>query len=150
MPLPHLTAFAQYPLVFVTVCTIRRSPLLANDLAHNTLVKIWRQSATRNGWFVGRYVLMPDHVHFFAMPAGASDMLVDWVGLWKSLSSRVINRHCGQTGPVWQRDHFDRFLRSADSYSAKWEYVRENPVRAGLVKQAEQWPYQGVIHDLAF
>jgi len=39
----------------------------------------------------------------------------------------------------------DHVLRSNESYSQKWNYVRENPVRAGLVKSAEDWPYQGEI-----
>ena len=38
----------------------------------------------------------------------------------------------------WQSDHWDTRLRSGESYDAKWEYVRNNPVRAGLVKTAEE------------
>jgi hypothetical protein len=42
---------------------------------------------------------------------------------------------------------FDHLLRSNESYSQKWNYVRENPLRAGLVKSAADWPYQGeIIH----
>jgi hypothetical protein len=33
-------------------------------------------------------------------------------------------------------------LRSDESLSEKWEYVRQNPVRAGLVEHSEDWPYQ--------
>jgi hypothetical protein len=40
---------------------------------------------------------------------------------------------------------FDHVLRSNESYAQKWTYVRENPLRAGLAKSAEQWPYQGEI-----
>lgn len=47
--------------------------------------------------------------------------------------------------PVWQRGFFDHVLRSDESYAQKWDYVRENPVRAGLVKRAEDWPYAGEI-----
>jgi putative transposase len=36
-------------------------------------------------------------------------------------------------------------LRNDESYSQKWEYVRENPVRAGLVVRADEWPYQGEL-----
>jgi putative transposase len=36
-------------------------------------------------------------------------------------------------------------LRSAESYSQKWNYVRENPVRARLVGSADAWPYAGEI-----
>jgi putative transposase len=47
--------------------------------------------------------------------------------------------------PFWQEGFFDHVLRSDESYSQKWNYVRENPVRAGLVKSVEEWPYQGEI-----
>jgi len=45
--------------------------------------------------------------------------------------------------PIWQRGFFDHVLRSDESYAEKWEYVRENPVRAGLVRIADEWPYAG-------
>ena len=49
------------------------------------------------------------------------------------------------TGELWQPGFFDHVLRSEESYVEKWQYVLENPVRAGLVKELEQWPYQGEI-----
>jgi putative transposase len=47
--------------------------------------------------------------------------------------------------PLWQPGFFDHVLRNDESYSQKWEYVRENPVRAGLVARADEWPYQGEL-----
>jgi putative transposase len=41
----------------------------------------------------------------------------------------------------WQSGGFDRLLRSDEAAQQKWEYMRENPVRAGLVKQWSDWPY---------
>jgi hypothetical protein len=38
---------------------------------------------------------------------------------------------------------FDHLIRLRESYSEKWEYVRQNPVRAGLVSKYEGWPWQG-------
>jgi putative transposase len=49
------------------------------------------------------------------------------------------------TSPIWQRGFFDHLLRSAESYAQKWNYVRENPVRAGLVTNAGDWPYSDEI-----
>ena len=46
---------------------------------------------------------------------------------------------------IWQEGFFDHLMRSDESYSQKWNYVRQNPVRAGLVKSADDWPYQGEI-----
>ena len=47
--------------------------------------------------------------------------------------------------PVWLLDGWDTQLRTGDSYSQKWDYDRNNPVRHGLAKQAEDWPYQGEL-----
>jgi len=49
------------------------------------------------------------------------------------------------TSPIWQRGFFDHVLRNDESYGHKWNYVRENPVRAGLVTKADDWPYSGEI-----
>ena len=49
---------------------------------------------------------------------------------------------------MWQREFFDHVLRSSESYSEKWNYVRENPVRAGLAASADEWPYLGTIEEL--
>ena len=53
--------------------------------------------------------------------------------------------HTETARPIWQRGFFDHLLRSVDSYGQKWNYVRENPVRAGLVAKPEDWPYAGEI-----
>jgi len=148
MPLPHLGSFDRNPLVFLTVCTAKRAPILNNAVAHAILLKLWQESRMRNGWCVGRYVVMPDHVHLFAMPDVNPTSFHQWVSTWKSLSARQITAQTKAGAPIWQRDYFDRFLRTSDSYSAKWDYVCNNPARAGLVMRGEQWPYQGVIHEL--
>ena len=36
-------------------------------------------------------------------------------------------------------------IRHSESYAEKWEYVRQNPVRAGLVTNADDWRWQGEI-----
>ena len=149
MPLPHLEPFVRHPLLFLTVCTAKRGRFLANECAHAILAQLWRDAPCHNGWWVGRYAVMPDHIHLFAMPGEKSVSLHRWISTWKSLSSRRIVAETGAIPPIWQRDYFDRFIRTTESYSSKWDYVRNNPVRAGLVVKPEDWPYQGVIHDLS-
>ncbi len=52
----------------------------------------------------------------------------------------------GIKAPFWQKEFFDHLIRSGESYSEKWEYMRQNPVRAGLVSNADDWKYSGHIH----
>jgi putative transposase len=73
-----------------------------------------------------------------------------WHKMWKSVSARALIAQHALHAPVWQADTFDHLLRNAESYSEKWEYVRQNPVRAGLYAQPEDWPWQGEIHSLRF
>jgi REP element-mobilizing transposase RayT len=51
---------------FVTTCVKDRRQLLACDKVANILIAEWHAAHDRRGWAVGRYVIMPDHVHFFA------------------------------------------------------------------------------------
>ncbi|MEO6971176.1 MAG: hypothetical protein ABI217_09810 [Chthoniobacterales bacterium] len=60
-----------------------------------------------------------------------------------------MTRNLGEVGgALWQRHHWDRQLRKGESYDDKWEYVRSNPVRHGLVTDAGAWPYQGELSEL--
>jgi REP element-mobilizing transposase RayT len=146
--LAHVPAHCDNPIIFFTTCTHRRIAILADPECHAILREIWERSATLDGWWVGHYILMPDHVHFFARAEIDARPMAKWVQMWKGVSSRQITKALGVRSAVWQADYFDRYLRSSESYSQKWDYVSENAVRAGLVKHAEQWPYRGIIHDL--
>ena len=148
--LAHLPSFRDHPIVFFTTCTFQRHKILASAQCEEILREIWQRSAKRDGWWVGSYVLMPDHVHFFARPEVNARPKAEWVGMWKSVSSRRIAATLGIQAPIWQRDYFDRYLRSSESYSEKWQYVAQNPVRAGLVGRVEDWPHHGTINNLMF
>ena len=148
--LAHVPSFRENPIVFFTTCTSQRRKILASPHCHTILREIWERSADRDGWWVGHYILMPDHVHFFARPEIGARRMADWVQMWKSVSSRQIAAALSIDSPTWQTDYFDRYLRSSEIYSEKWHYVEQNAVRAGLVETIDVWPYRGTIHDLIF
>ena len=130
---------------YVTCCVRGRSRPLANAAAVDVLVESWRAAPRLFEWAVGRYVVMPDHVHFFASPcADTAKALSILVGSWKSWTRKEM-RSAVDPSFEWQREFFDHLLRSTESYAQKWEYVRMNPVRAGLVASADEWPYQGEV-----
>ena len=98
---------------------------------------------------VGRYVIMPDHVHLFAAFPINGITLSDWVQSLRTVIGKSLLR-VGIQKPHWQEGFFDHVLRSHESYSQKWKYVRMNPVRAHLSKTPEEWPYQGEIVRIPF
>ena len=86
---------------------------------------------------------MPDHIHLFV--AGHYEFVLDqWVRALKRTLSTVISA----PRPHWQSGFFDHLVRHEESHSQKWEYVVENPVRAGLVAHSSDWPWQGEIEIL--
>lgn len=131
---------------FITTCVAKRRALLANQVCLDILCDEWSGLRERHGWAVGRYVIMPDHVHFFTTPLSADEKpLHAVIGKWKEWAAKRINEAKGISGALWQPEFFDHLLRSTESRSDKWDYVRNNPVRAGLVERAEQWSYAGAI-----
>jgi putative transposase len=139
--------FQRFPLYFVTFCTEGRRHLLANEKAHAAFVNFSKQAQLRY-IAVGKYVMMPDHIHLFVV--GSDDFeLGKWIGTLKRVLAKSVVAH-ESAAKFWQRGFFDHVVRSSESYSEKWNYVRENPVRAGFVSSAEKWPFAGEIVDIYF
>ena len=135
--------FQQYdlPFYFVTLCTMDRAKILANDPVHNAFSEYAEKGMSLFNIAVGRYVIMPDHLHLF-IKGGHGFKLAQWIKglkrhIGRSLSSGSVPKQ------IWQRGFFDHLLRTDESYGEKWNYIRNNPVRAGLVDNADDWKYQG-------
>jgi len=128
-------------IVFITVCTEKRKSILARPDVHDLLLDAWQRA---DAWVVGRYVIMPDHIHLFCAPARFdAPELNRWIQYWKTIASKSWPRPYEQ--PVWQKSFWDTQLRNYESYSSKWDYVRGNPVRAGFCASPDDWPFQGEI-----
>jgi putative transposase len=166
---------SQPTIIFDTICTKDRGPFLANDDFHNIFRDV---AANAKAWLLGRYVIMPDHIHFFAGHDGGDIPYENWVKYLNSQLTKSLGRRdshpggrgsrpggrgsrraaplvpapgsAGASPSPWQTDHWDTRVRNADAYDHKWQYVLNNPVRAGLVAKPDDWPYQGEIFQLAW
>jgi putative transposase len=131
----------QPTIIFDTVCTKDRASWLTNNAVHRLLRETWQEA---DAWWMGRYMIMPDHIHFFAAATNSLIPYENWVKYWKSQFSK---RH-KMPEHRWLTDHWDVRVRNETAYEEKWDYTLQNPVRAALVTNQEDWPYLGVIHDL--
>lgn len=73
--------------------------------------------------------------------------LSDWMKSLKNSLSKTL-RGLNIPAPHWQKGFFDHVMRSEESYSQKWHYVANNPIRAKLIAHPKDWPYQGEIYPL--
>lgn len=90
-------------------------------------------------------VVMPDHVHVLLSALRRSDGysydIPEIMRAIKGISAHRINALLKHKGPVWQAESFDHVLRSNNSLEEKMDYICQNPIRAGLVKSEEEYPW---------
>ena len=120
---------------FITICCRRRG---LNQLASSNiglpLIETIRHRNDRGMWYAHLAVVMPDHVHFVLSFPDRERRVEVIVRKWKEWTAKPL-------GIRWQRDFFEHRLRKEESSREKADYVLENPVRAGLAKRWEDWPY---------
>ena len=146
--LRRLTSVFIEPARFLlTVTAIDRQPLFQNAELAKATIKALRETRLSHGWRVGIFVIMPDHVHFFCRAVNDIHTLSTFVGAFKGVSTQEAWQ-LGWDGRLWQAEFHDRLQRSPESYARKCEYVRMNPVRAGLCGKPEDWPWSGKMDDL--
>jgi REP element-mobilizing transposase RayT len=136
------------PLYFVTFNCYKRRHLLAHPEVHEAF-RTFCFKAQEHAIAVGRYVIMPEHIHLFVAFPRVGITLPGWVGSLRNVIGKRLLK-LGISKPHWQEGFFDHLLRGRESYSQKWNYVRMNPVRAKLCETPETWSYQGEIVWLPF
>jgi len=96
-------------------------------------------------WTLLAAVVLPDHVHVLARPLprpeGGVFNLAEVLHSVKRHSARVINQLQGTQGPLWQDERYDRIVRDENEFLEKWNYIRNNPVKSGLVERPEEYPW---------
>jgi putative transposase len=156
------------PVYFVTFCTHQRKPWLARSNLHAAFLAFIQCGWNEHRIAVGRYVIMPDHIHLL-VSGGPAFNLGDWVKLLKQCLGKTIRESPESASPesaphrgaatngashrdaatpgsanrLWQEGFFDHLIRCDEKLGSVWEYLRKNPETAGLAEAPEDWPYQG-------
>ncbi len=134
--LDHTTHFAGRfgAIYFITVCCDRRgSNQLCNEETSRTLFDTARIYHERGRWNLTLLLLMPDHWHGLVGVDGR-DSLSQLIRDYKRITAKI-------AGIRWQRNFFDHRLRHDESLAAKFAYICQNPICAGLISGERNWPY---------
>jgi REP element-mobilizing transposase RayT len=94
------------------------------------------------GVTIPHFTVMPNHWHALLVShRPTSPSLTEIMKRVKGRTAKRLRQHLGGTGPVWQREWFDHWIR----HEAEWErcadYIRQNPVKAGLVSHWSEHPW---------
>ncbi|MBI2189477.1 MAG: transposase [Acidobacteria bacterium] len=103
-----------------------------------------RRTADEEQFAVLAYCFMPDHVHLVVGGTHETSDLRRFVKVSKQRVAHALNT-ARRISPTWQEGFYERVLRSAEATDVVIRYVLDNPVRAGMVAKAEDYPYSGVL-----
>ena len=130
---PHFIGTSSAIFFLTLCCESRGRNQLCQARVAQTLFDAAQFYQARHEWYVHLLLLMPDHLHLLAR-FGPDPGMRKVVEKWKRYTAT-------HAGVLWQRDFFDHRLRSDESFDEKAEYIRQNPARAGLVKDGGPWPF---------
>jgi putative transposase len=143
---------------FFTICARHQGEPFANPQLAQAIVEslLWRKRF--HNWMLFAHCLMPDHLHFIVQlqphqiryfNAGARGIvpegILDHIGNLKKFTTTQIWWKQGGVGKLWQRSSHDRVIRYNQSVEPAVHYVLNNPVRKGLVKHWEDYPYSAIV-----
>ena|ERR1700682_890117 len=126
---------------FITICCRWRgaNQLCKDEIARN-LFETARRYHRSQQWYLKLLLLMPDHLHVLIGVPGEAQ-LSKLIRDFKRITARIAKID-------WQRNFFDHRLRHDESEDEKAGYIRENPVRAGLIGANQKWRYAIDAKDL--
>ncbi|MBI3986184.1 MAG: transposase [Lentisphaerae bacterium] len=108
----------------------------------NVVAKAFDWLEQKKGWLVHARTVMPNHVHVLLRNRdGQNHRLNAHLGVFKGWTAREANKILERQGHFWMDENFDHWCRSDEKIRAAVEYIRQNPVKAGLVSSPEDWPW---------
>jgi putative transposase len=117
----------------------RIAAIVAEALQHGDQV--------RRSYDLFAWVVMPSHVHMVMDPVIPLSEIMRWL---KASTGNRANKLIGKTGtPFWQREYYDRWIRSPKELSSVIGYVEDNPVRSGLAANPEEWRWSSAFKEPA-
>jgi putative transposase len=132
------TGFHRY---FLTICTYNRERLFVEDQSVALVTAQLTRTADMERFCVIAYCVMPDHIHVLIEGTHEASDFKQFARIFKQQSAFRWKRATGQM--LWERSYFDRVLRDHEDTMSVVRYIIDNPVRAGLVAYAEDYPYLG-------
>lgn len=122
-----------------------RQPIFVTSVDYQLFLDLVREHATQFGVAVHAYVLMPNHVHLLATPQTLEGLPKMMQAVGRRYVRHFNDRH-GRTGTLWEGRYRSTMVQTDRYLLACMVYIDLNPVRAGLVLQAADYPWSSHGH----
>ena len=125
---------------FISSRTSLGLPLLQTERMANLFIDVLRTYVAEKKFRINDFVVMPDHFHLLITLDGALT-IEKALQLIKGNFSYRAKRELGFQREIWQRGFSDERVWDRESFLAHRSYIDDNPVKAGLARSAEEYPY---------
>jgi REP element-mobilizing transposase RayT len=126
--------------IHVTICTEGKENILGSEVNAKIVVNELMKTAKDLRFRILCYCLMPDHLHVIVCPGESTLALSKFLNIFKGRTTKVFQEK-ENLRKIWQRSAFDHVIRTEENLKRIIEYIRNNPVRKGMVKNADDYPY---------
>jgi putative transposase len=138
--MPRLArAVLPHALHHITQRGVRRFQVFLEDADYRRYLELLREYAQRFGLGIASYCVMPNHIHIIGEPE-RGDSIAKTLQYCHGMYAAEFNKKYQKFGHVWQARPFSCVLDEPHAWAAV-RYVERNPVRAGLVLKAEDYPW---------
>lgn len=125
----------------------RQNFFLKESHVKELLMFVFKEAGMKYDFSIRNFCIMDNHFHLDITPASNASLsrIMQWI---MSMFARYYNKLMGQVGRVWRGRFKSRVISTLKYFYRLFEYISNNPVRAGIVKRAEDYPYSGLFYIL--
>jgi len=141
--------FLQGHSYYLTIVTHRRKAILIDNI--EALRESFRESKRYYDYHIDAIVILPDHLHMIITPRNAKDYPKIVRAIKYNFSIQLstdeeqsMARHKKGMNPVWQKRYYEHTIRDEKDYFRCIEYMKNNPIKHGLVENSEGWKYSSL------
>ena len=111
----------------------------------NLYLDIIKRAKEKYTFEIENFCIMNNHVHLVIKPLEDSSLsrIMQWIS---SVFAKEWNKRHHRNGHVWGERFFSRIIEGAVDFMRVFMYIDDNPVKAGLVHQPEEWKFGGLWH----
>ena len=143
---------------FITIVTHQRNPILIENIG--LLREAFAVSKSKYSYKIEAIIILPDHIHMIITPKVAKE----YPGIVKSMNY-YFSKHCHPKyyshieqsksrikegyKPIWQKRYYEHTIRDTKDFQEKIAYMYHNPIKHGLVKEAQDWNYSSFVGSVS-
>ena len=127
-----------YSVYFITAATAQRTPLFRKEPMAQLFIEVLFHYRDHKNYLLHEFVVMPDHFHLLISPTLSLERSLQLI---KGGFSYRAKKELGFAGEIWEKSFYDRRVRGAEDYYNFKQYIRQNPVKQGLVAAFSDYPH---------